>query len=154
LQKTLNSKKKLLETMMSRLCHFEIHACEPQRLTAFYQSLFGWKIQQWGTNEYWVIKTGVIETGVIETDPGGQPGAVNGGILRRRGPAAAAGAPVNCFVCKLEVASTDDALAKAVSLGGSMAVPKAPVPGIGWLAYAKDPDGNIFGLLQPDKSAA
>lgn len=132
---------------MSRLCHFEIHASEPQRVAAFYQSLFGWKIQQWGTNEYWVIETG-------ETDSGGQPGAVNGGILRRRGPAAAEGAPVNCFVCTLEVASTDDALAKAISLGGFMAVAKAPVPGIGWLAYAKDPDGNIFGLLQPDKSAA
>ena len=28
-----------------------------------------------------------------------------------------------------------------------------PVPGIGWLCYAKDPDGNIFGMLQPDHSA-
>jgi len=23
------------------------------------------------------------------------------------------------------------------------------VPGVGWLAYLKDPEGNIFGLLQP-----
>ncbi len=132
---------------MPRLCHFEIHASEPQRLTAFYQSLFGWKIQQWGTTEYWVIET-------AEADSAGQAGAVNGGILRRRGPPAAEGAPVNCFVCTLEVASTDDTLAKAISLGGSVAVPKAPVPGIGWLAYAKDPDGNIFGMLQADKNAA
>ena len=29
-----------------------------------------------------------------------------------------------------------------------------PVTGMGWLAYVKDPDGNILGLLEPDPSAA
>jgi predicted enzyme related to lactoylglutathione lyase len=29
-----------------------------------------------------------------------------------------------------------------------------PVPGVGWLAYAKDPDGNIFGMMQNDASAS
>ena len=28
-----------------------------------------------------------------------------------------------------------------------------PVPGVGWLAYIKDPDGNIVGLLEPDETA-
>ena len=28
------------------------------------------------------------------------------------------------------------------------------VPGVGWLAYAKDTEGNIFGLMQADPSAA
>jgi predicted enzyme related to lactoylglutathione lyase len=28
-----------------------------------------------------------------------------------------------------------------------------PVPGIGWLAYVKDPDGNILGLMQSDANA-
>ena len=35
-----------------------------------------------------------------------------------------------------------------------VAVPKMAVPGIGWLAYAKDPDGNIFGMMQADPEAA
>jgi len=28
------------------------------------------------------------------------------------------------------------------------------VPGVGWLAYVKDPDGNILGLLQADPAAS
>ena len=28
------------------------------------------------------------------------------------------------------------------------------VPGIGWLAYFKDPEGNIFGAMQSDPTAA
>jgi len=28
-----------------------------------------------------------------------------------------------------------------------------PVPGVGWLASIKDPDGNVVGLMQPDPGA-
>jgi predicted enzyme related to lactoylglutathione lyase len=28
------------------------------------------------------------------------------------------------------------------------------VPGVGWLAYVKDPDGNILGLLEPDPATS
>ena len=28
-----------------------------------------------------------------------------------------------------------------------MCVPKMAIPCVGWLAYVKDPDGNIFGLM-------
>ena len=34
---------------------------------------------------------------------------------------------VNNFVCTVEVASTDAAFAQAISLGGTVAVPKMPV---------------------------
>lgn len=27
------------------------------------------------------------------------------------------------------------------------------IPKIGWLAYAEDPAGNVFGLMEPDTSA-
>ena len=28
------------------------------------------------------------------------------------------------------------------------------VPGVGWLAYCRDTEGILFGLLEPDESAA
>jgi predicted enzyme related to lactoylglutathione lyase len=28
-----------------------------------------------------------------------------------------------------------------------------PIPGLGWLAYYKDTEGNIFGMMQPDPNA-
>jgi uncharacterized protein len=32
-------------------------------------------------------------------------------------------------------------------------VPKMPIPGVGWLAYFKDTEGNIVGVMQPDANA-
>jgi predicted enzyme related to lactoylglutathione lyase len=33
--------------------------------------------------------------------------------------------------------------------GGLMAI-----PGVGWLLYCKDSEGNVFGMMQPDPQAA
>lgn len=37
--------------------------------------------------------------------------------------------------------------------GGTIVVPKMPIPGVGWLAYAKDTEGSIFGIHQADPTA-
>jgi uncharacterized protein len=127
---------------MARIVHFEIQASEPQALADFYTQLLGWSITKWERAEYWLIDTG----------PADQPG-INGGLLPRQGGAPADGQAVNAFVCTAGVESLDDSLARALSLGAAVAFPKAPVAGVGWLAYIKDPDGNLLGLLQPDESA-
>jgi len=127
---------------MSRVIHFEIHASKPQALIAFYSSLFGWKFRQWGDVEYWQIETG----------PSDQVG-INGGLVPRRGASSVDGQAVNAFVCTVQVGSLDEAFSKALALGATVAVPKMPIPGVGWLAYVKDPDANILGLMQPDPGA-
>jgi predicted enzyme related to lactoylglutathione lyase len=128
---------------MGRITHFEIHATNPESLVTFYSELFGWTFQQWGGQPYWLITTG----------PDGEPG-INGGMLPRQGSAAADGAPVNGFVCTAGVDNAQASLDKAVALGGSVALPVMPVPTVGWLCYAKDPDGNIFGMIQSDPTAS
>ena len=35
----------------------------------------------------------------------------------------------------------------------AIAVPRHAIPGIGWLTYARDTEGNIFGMSQPDPAA-
>jgi predicted enzyme related to lactoylglutathione lyase len=128
---------------MGRLIHFEIHASDPERLREFYGDLFGWQFQSWGgPMEYWLVTTG----------PASQAG-IDGGLVRRQGPPPVEGQPVNGFVCTVDVASVDETVAAAVGKGGRVAVPRMPVPGIGWLAYLKDPDGNIFGVMQNDAAA-
>ena len=67
--------------------------------------------------------------------------------------AAPKGAPVNAFVCSPGVASVDEAMAKALDAGATVAMPKMGIPGVGWQATIKDPDGNIPGLHQQDPSA-
>lgn len=57
------------------------------------------------------------------------------------------------YVCTVDVPALDEAVAKATSNGGTIALPKMPVPEIGWLAYCKDTEGNIFGMMQTDPSA-
>jgi predicted enzyme related to lactoylglutathione lyase len=128
---------------MSRVVHFEIHATDPESLVSYYSALFGWTIQKWdGPMDYWLISTG----------PDEQRG-INGGLVRRRGDGPTATQAVSSFVCTVDVKSAETSLARATELGGTVAVPVMPVPGIGWLCYAKDPDGNIFGMMQSDASA-
>lgn len=129
---------------MPRVVHFEIHATDPDRAARFYNALFAWEFTHWaGPADYWLIRTG----------PGDRPG-IDGGMLRRRGAAPAEGQAVNAFVCTVEVEALDASVGQLQSLGGTVALPKMAVPGVGWLAYAEDPEGNIFGLLQADPRAA
>ncbi len=126
---------------MGRVVHFEIHAEDPSRAVAFYTELFGWEFAKWdGPMDYWLIKTG----------PDSTPG-INGGMVRRQGTID--GQAVIAYVCTIDVASVDQSVKAVQAKGGQIALPKMPIPGIGWLAYAKDTEGNIFGMMQADKTA-
>jgi predicted enzyme related to lactoylglutathione lyase len=128
---------------VARVIHFEIHAEDPDRAVKFYQSVFGWKFTRaFVPMEYWLI----------ETVPTAAPG-IDGGLLRRRGPAPAEGQPVNAFVCTVDSPSVDDSARAIEAHGGTIALPKMPIPGVGWLLYAKDTEGNIFGVMQEDREA-
>ena len=51
------------------------------------------------------------------------------------------------------VASYEDAVKKIVEAGGKVLMPKMAVPGIGYMTYCKDTEGNVFGIMQTDSSA-
>ena len=38
---------------------------------------------------------------------------------------------------------------KQKTAGGTVALDKMDVPHVGTVAYFKDPDGNLFGMIQP-----
>jgi predicted enzyme related to lactoylglutathione lyase len=126
---------------LNRVIHFEIHADRPERAVDFYRQLFGWEFSRWGDMPYWLVKTG----------PSDQPG-IDGGLLPRRGTID--GTAVIAYVCTVDVADVDASIRRVVELGGSVALAKMPIPGVGWLAYGKDTEGNIFGCMQSDPSAA
>lgn len=129
---------------MPRVIHFEIHAHDPARAIRFYEQLFGWQFSRWeGPMEYYLIRTGESAA----------PG-IDGGLIARQGGAPADGAAVNAYVCTVDVDSVDASLAALGKLGGTLALPKMAIPGIGWLAYGKDTEGNILGLMQADPTAA
>jgi uncharacterized protein len=126
---------------MPRVIHFELHADDPERAIRFYATVLGWHFTKWeGPMDYWLIKTGPKE----------QPG-IDGGMIRRQGNAT--GDKVIAYVCTVDTPNLDEYLVKVTAHGGIVVVPKMPIPTVGWLGYAKDPEGNIFGLMQPDPAA-
>ena len=121
---------------MPRPVHFEIPAENPERAMEFYSSVFGWKFNKWdGPMDYWVISTG---------QPG-EPG-IDGGLMPRRDPN-------QPCVNTISIANVDESLQTIEKGGGACVVPKMAVPGVGWLAYCKDTEGHIFGIMQMDASA-
>jgi predicted enzyme related to lactoylglutathione lyase len=123
---------------MPRITHFEIYTDEPEAVQPFYREVLGWKFQKFegGPIEYWLITTG----------PDDQPG-INGGMTRLRegqNPGT---------LNTVAVESLDATIKNIERRGGKICVPKMAIPGVGWLAYAEDPAGNVFGVIQPDTNA-
>ena len=120
---------------MSRVVHFEIPADDPERATRFYTKIFGWKIKKWeGPMDYWLVTTG------DKSAPG-----IDGAIMQRSEIA-------STVVNTIDVPSVDDFIKKVTKNGGKVITPKTPIPGVGYFAYCKDTEGNMFGILQPDMS--
>ena len=122
---------------MPRVVHFEIPADDPRRAVAFYEKVFDWKIAKWegGNEDYWLATTGEA----------GEPG-IDGGITRR------SATPTVCNT--LGVSSVDEYARRVVESGGKVVAPKMAIPGVGYLAYCLDSEGNMFGIMQPDMSAS
>lgn len=123
---------------MPRPVHFEIHASDPAAVRAFYETVFGWTFEQWGSMDYWVITTG------------DEPMGVNGGLMPRSGgPAAPDG--INAYVAVIGVDNCQTYFDRALAAGSKeIAMPPTANPGVGILAYLKDPDGNLFGIIEPE----
>jgi predicted enzyme related to lactoylglutathione lyase len=124
-----------------RPVHFEIHAADPARAQAFYSRVFGWTFQKFGDMAYWSITTG-------EQGPG-----VNGGLVQRMGPPPGDMAPVSGYVMTIDVPDFETSAAVILAAGGTKALDRMAVPGVGWLGYFKDTEANIFGVIQSDPGA-
>ncbi len=123
---------------MSRVNHFEIYTDNPEAVQPFYHDVFGWTFKKFegGPIEYWLITTG------SDKEPG-----INGGLTRpREGQSPGT-------LNTVAVAALDETIKAIERHGGKVCVPKMAIPKVGWLAYAEDPVGNVFGIIQPDTNA-
>ncbi|UCF98691.1 MAG: VOC family protein [Spirochaetaceae bacterium] len=115
--------------------HFDISGDNPEQLIPFYESIFGWKFSKWeGPMEYWMVETG----------PEDQPG-INGGLSKRQSD--------DRVVNTIDVKSIDSVVDQVKKNGGTVLTEKAAIPGIGWFAQFRDPEGNVFGLMEDDSTA-
>ena len=121
---------------MPRVVHFEMVGEDPEALAKFYTDVFGWKIEKWaGPMDYWLVTTGEE----------GEPG-IDGGIGKRSSADEGTTNTVDVEDCAA-------AVAKVEAAGGKVISPVHAVPGVGWMAYCADIDGNVFGMMQSDPEA-
>jgi predicted enzyme related to lactoylglutathione lyase len=122
---------------MPRVTHFEIYTDDPEAVRPFYQDVFEWKFDKFdGPIDYWLVTTG------SDKEPG-----INGGFTRpREGQSPGT-------LNTIAVGSLEQTVRKIEQRGGKICVPKMAIPKIGWLAYAEDPAGNVFGIIEPDTEA-
>lgn len=121
--------------MSNRVVHFEIPCDNPEKTMKFFQDVFHWNFQQFGNEEYWIVITGDDKL----------PG-INGGLMKKKDP-------MQPIANSIDVSNIDEYIKKVQQAGGNIVVPKMAIPTVGWLAYFKDPDGNIHGLYQNDPEA-
>ena len=121
--------------MDNRVTHFEIPCNDPETTMAFFKTVFNWSFKKFDDQDYWYTDTG------DENTPG-----INGAITKKRDP----NQPITNSI---SVEDIDKSMEVIENSGGTVVVPKTPIPKNGWLSFFKDPDGNIHGLWQSDINA-
>jgi predicted enzyme related to lactoylglutathione lyase len=123
-------------TYMPNVIHFEIGVDDLEGAVSFYSKVFDWRIEKAEDNsDYWYITTG------DEDDPG-----ITGGLGSRFDE-------WNPTVNTIEVPSLDICAQKIAAASGKVLAPKFPIPGMGYMQYCHDPEGNAFGIMEYDESA-
>ncbi len=130
---------------MGRLVHFEIHVDDMERAKTFYGEVFGWTFEDW--SEY----AGMPYFGAVTGDENEM--GINGALMKRQGPPPAKNQALNGYACTMGVGDYDSTEKKILNNGGEVALPKYALPGMAWQGYYIDPEGNIFGIHQPDQNA-
>ncbi len=109
--------------------HWELMSNDPAKVAAFYEKIFGWKVQHHPELNYRVVETG-SEHGI------------NGGILK---PDRSEPWPGNMTF----YIAVDDLAAyrkRIVAEGGQIHVEEQEVPGMGAFTLFTDPEGRMMGL--------
>ncbi|WP_219419398.1 VOC family protein [Pseudonocardia nigra] len=123
---------------MRKVVHFEIPADDVPRAKEFYRSIFGWQVQDMPEMDYTIVRTTEVDE---QTQMPTEPGAINGGLMRRTGETPAP-------VLTIDVESVDKALEQVQGAGGRVVQSRTEIPGMGAFAYFTDTEGNTLGLWE------
>lgn len=119
--------------MGSPVVHWEMMSKDPEKVSAFYADIFGWKIQHMPEMNYRIVETG-------------GEGGINGGIMK---PELGQPGTGNTTLYIL----VDDLAAyrkRITAAGGKILVEEQKVPGMGAFCLFTDPDGRMMGVWKAD----
>ncbi len=129
---------------MNGVVHFELPVDDLATARSFYGSIFGWTlidVPMPDGSTYIGVHTTPIDQ---KTRLPLEPGAINGGIMKRT-------KDVTAPVFAVNVTSIDEKVTQITKAGGSVVMPKVDMMGMGFYAYMKDPAGNVIGLWEDAK---
>ena len=115
---------------MYRITKFDVPATTPLKSINFYNQVFGWTFQPSHNHAKWTANVESTEHQIF-----GNP------FLRKAKSA-------RSLTNAIEVKNVEQTLKSIQAEGGEVIVPKFEIPGIGWMAYFKDLEENIFGIVQ------
>ncbi len=119
--------------MAHPVVHFEIGCKDKAATSAFYETVFGWKVDPG--------PMGAIDTGASDTGLGaGIPGHI----------AALGHEPHQFTHFYIETDDVAESLKQVEAAGGKTLVPPVPIP-TGTFAWFADLEGNVVGLWKPNK---
>jgi uncharacterized protein len=122
---------------MGRIVHFEITADDLDRAQKFYQEAFGWEINRWqGPMDYRLVMTGKKGDEGSAKEADGIDGAI---MARMQGQA---------VINTVDVDDLGAMIEKVKAVGGQILDEPQEIPGVGRYVYAKDTEGNVFGMMQ------
>lgn len=125
---------------MDKVVHFEIPADNLPRAKKFYHGVFGWELTDVPGMDYTLVTT--VATSKDQKPK--EPGAINGGMLKRS-------KDYQSPVIVINVPSVDAYLKKIEKAGGKVVAPKHQVGDMGFYARVKDTEGNVIGIWQDIK---
>ena len=119
--------------MSSPLSHVAVNADDLEASVSFYRSVFGWELEEYFPGFYRLEVAHEIRAIAVQ---------------QRR--ALLPDGPTTGFECTVAVVDLDATIAAATGNGGSVLAEPATIPGVGTLAWLRDPGGNVVGAMQYD----
>ena len=132
--------------MANSVVHFEIYCDDVERAKKFYAEVLGWTFKDLGDDMGGYV---LVYPSGDNTENRAKNG-INGGMARRRKSSAGIGNTTpNAFVCTVTVKDIEETIRKVEPAGGRIDMPIGDVPGVGRLAYIRDTEMNLVGIMQP-----
>ncbi len=128
---------------MNPVVHFEMPYENSERLTKFYNTVFGWQLHGTGPEMGDYVTAATTETDdkrMVKT-----PGAINGGFYPK-----SSGAPLEPSVV-IAVDDIEASMKEITRNGGKILGHPVDIPGVGKYVSFTDTEGNRASILQPKK---
>lgn len=139
---------------MNPVTHFEMGYFDRERMKKFYESSFGWKMNQMGPEmgNYVLAQTAETdEKGMIKT-----PGAINGGFYEKTDSPSSHAPSVVISVTNIvsamdAVKANGGKILGAMDASGGKSMDPQMIPGVGLWISIEDTEGNRVSMIEPQK---